>query len=296
MDRDQEQRVVTGGRIRRVVKDVTPPVVVRGVRRVTGATTRSAPEWEHVPEGWTRATRDLRGWQDPSVLEAYRSQLPEFRAAVEGAAPLAHGTSAATTLGAGSVFEQNTMLAFAYAVLLASRGRERLSILDWGGGLGFHSFVTRAVLPSAVELDYHCKELPQLCELGRREVPEVTFWDDERALDRTYDLVVASSSLQYSERWASDVTGLAGATAGHLFLTRVPVVFEHPAFVVLQRTRGYRFDTEYLSWVFNREELLAHVGTSGLELVREFLLGLRPDVVGAPEQDETRAFLFRVPG
>jgi putative methyltransferase (TIGR04325 family) len=248
-----------------------------------------------VPEGWSRATSDLRGWQDPSVLEAYRSQLPEFRAAVVGTAPLAHGTSAATPLGSGSIFEQNTMLAFAYAVLLASRGRDRLSVLDWGGGLGFHSFAARAVLPSAVALDYHCKELPQLCELGRREVPEVTFWDDERALERTYDLVVASSSLQYSERWETDVTGLAGATAGHLFLTRVPVVFEHPAFVVLQRTRGYRFDTEYLSWVFNREELLARVDACGLELTREFLLGLRPDVVGAPEQDETRGFLFSVP-
>jgi tRNA (cmo5U34)-methyltransferase len=36
-------------------------------------------------------------------------------------------------------------------------------------------------------------------------------------------------------------------------------------------------------------------GAFVLTLVREFLLGDQPDVVGAPEQDETRAFLFRVP-
>jgi hypothetical protein len=62
---------------------------------------------------------------------------------------------------------------------------------------------------------------------------------------------------------------------------------------VLQRTRGYRFDTEYLSWVFNRDDLLAATRATGITLVREFLLGYRPHVVGAPEQDETWAFLFR---
>jgi len=285
---------VTDGRIQRVAKELTPPVVARAARRARDASRRTPPEWEFVPEGWARAVSAMRGWDDDSVLDAYRAKLPGFRAATAGTGPLAQATSAAVPIGPGSVVHQNTTLVFTYALLLASRERRHLSVLDWGGGLAFHSFVARAVLPATVELDYHCQELPQLCALGRTEVPEVTFWDDDRALDRTYDLVVASSSLQYSEHWEDDLAGLAGATGGFALLTRIPVVFDHPSFVVLQRAHRGGVDTEHLSWVFNRSALLDRAAAVGLTLVREFLLGDQPDVVGAPEQDETRAFLFRV--
>jgi len=285
---------VTDERVRRIAKDLTPPVVARGARKVLRARDRTPPEWEYVPEGWARADAGLRGWDDRTVLDAYRAKLPELRAAIEGPGPLAHRTSAAFTVGPGSVADQNTMLAFAYALLLASRQRDRVSVLDWGGGLGFHFFVARAVLPPTVDLEYHCKELAAICSLGRVEVPDVTFWSDDRALERTYDLVLASSSLQYSEDWENDLTGLARATGDRLFLTGVPVVLDHASFVVLQRTRGYRFDTEYLSWVCNRDALLERAAGSGLALEREFLLQHRADIVGAPAPNETRAFLFRV--
>ena len=45
--------------------------------------------------------------------------------------------------------------------------------------------------------------------------------------------------------------------------------------------------------MFNRGELLAAATDAGADLVREFVLGYRPHVVGAPEQDETWAYLFR---
>ena len=150
-----------------------------------------------------------------------------------------------------------------------------------------------AVLPDEVDLDYHCKEMPRVAEYGRRSVPEVTFWDDESCLDRAYDLVFASSSLQYSEDWHATLRGLAGASADHLLVSRAPIVRHHPSFVVLQRAHQYRFETEYLGWVFNRQELLEVASNAGMQLTREFVDGYRPDVVGAPEQDELWAYLFR---
>jgi putative methyltransferase (TIGR04325 family) len=112
-------------------------------------------------------------------------------------------------------------------------------------------------------------------------------------LRRSYDLVLASSSLQYSEDWSGVLTRLAGATAGYLFLTRVPVVRTSASFVVRQRVRSYGQGAAYLSWVFNESELVGTATVSGVELLREFVFGYRPAVRGAPEQDETRGFLFR---
>jgi putative methyltransferase (TIGR04325 family) len=119
---------------------------------------------------------------------------------------------------------------------------------------------------------------------------------DDACFERRYDLVLASSALQYVEDWRTTLGLLATAATDALFLTRVPIVIEHPSFVVLQRAHGYRFESEYLSWVFNRDELLRAALATGVGPVREFVLGFRPHVVGAPEQDETWAYLFRRPG
>ena len=279
--------------MKRVVKAITPPILVAAARRLRRGVSRSRrlPEWEYVPEGWARANDSVRGWDVETVVDAYRSKLPAFGAAMLGSDPLAIATSAAVPVGEPSIFEQNTVLAFAYCLALASRCKDRLTVLDWGGGAGFSYLLSRAVLPEDVEIDYHCKDHPLVCCFGRDAVPEVNFWDDDSCLDRQYDLVFASSSLQYSEEWRPLLERLARASNRYLFLTRVPVAFRSPSFVVLQRAHVY--ETEYLSWVFNRQELLDAAARTGMALVREFLLGYKPAVVGAPEQDETRAYLFR---
>ena len=109
-----------------------------------------------------------------------------------------------------------------YALTLAARRSDVVSVLDWGGGVGLHALLGHALLPAGVELEYHCRDLPLVCELGRAQLPGVQFHDDDACLDRTYDLVFASSSLQYSEQWTGVVDGLAAATGRYLFLGGCP--------------------------------------------------------------------------
>ena len=168
-----------------------------------------------------------------------------------------------------------------------------MSVLDWGGGVGLFYLLSRALLPDEVELDYHCKDLPALCSYGREALPQAHFHEDESCLERRYDLVLASSSLQYSENWSEVLQRLAGAAGSYLYLARVPVVLKCPSFVVLQRAYRYGLGTEFLSWVFNRDELLEAASRSGTKLVREFVFGEKSAIRGTPEQDETRGFLFR---
>jgi putative methyltransferase (TIGR04325 family) len=132
-----------------------------------------------------------------------------------------------------------------------------------------------------------------VCRAGRDIFPDVTYWQDDRCLDRRYDLVLASSSLQYAEDWAELARRLAQASRRYLLLTRVPVVFDGPSFVVLQRIRARELDTETLCWIVNRDEIVEATTSEGeVELVREFLLGNPPDLAAVP-QDATRAYLFR---
>jgi putative methyltransferase (TIGR04325 family) len=231
------------------------------------------------------------GWEGPSVTDAYRVKRAEVLDALRHRSPLAFPTSSLVPTSQRSVRYHNTIMAFAYVTALAARNRERLSFLDWGGGIGVYYHLVRALVPG-LELDYHVKEVEQVCELGRELEPELVFHEDDSCFGRRYDVVMASSSLQYEEHWQEVLAKLAAAASGHLFLTRVPVVFRAPSHVVLQRTSIHGREAEYLSWVVNRDELVSCAESGGTSLEREFLIGLSTHTLGAPERQELWGFLF----
>jgi putative methyltransferase (TIGR04325 family) len=298
---------MTAARFRLFVKELTPPVLWGALKRakdVARAPRRAEPvvpppseafeppEWEYAPEGWARPTK---GWDVDAVVAAYRKKWPSYVEALREPRPLGvyHEVVAGETVAAHDREAHNMLVSYAYVLVLAAHGRERLSILDWGGGLGHYLALGLAVLPG-IELDYHCRELPKVAAAGREVFPEASFHSDDSCLEREYDLVLASSSLQYAEEWRALLRGLARATAGYLYVTRVPVALRAPSFVVLQRAHRYGYDTEYLGWVLNRDELLREAGAASVQLVREFLLFGEIDAEEAPERPvEHRGFLFR---
>ena len=70
-----------------------------------------------------------------------------------------------------------------------------------------------------------------------------------------------------------------------------------PSFHVLQRAYRYGYETEYVGWVLNRQELLEHAAELGLELERELVIDAWLSASGAPEDPiGHRGFLFSVGG
>ena len=247
------------------------------------------PEWEYIPEGWSYAAR---GWDAEAVADAYARKWGDYVAAIAPPSPLGvhHETAEVLTGDAGA---HNMLVTFAYVLALAAYGRDRLTVLDWGGGFGHYHALARSVLPG-LELDWHVKETAPVAARGREVNPAVTFHGDDACLERRFELVVASSSIQYAEEWRPLVERLAGAAERHLFLARVPVALHAPSFVVIQRPYVHGYDTEYLGWVLNRDELL---GAVPLPLAREFLLDARFSAAGAPEDPvDHRSFLFNREG
>jgi len=288
-------------RLRWWAKALTPPIVLLGLRKLFPKRESPAiqtppepepPEWEYVPEGWRRP---VPGWNAAGVLATYEAKWPAFMHALEGSGPLGvnHEASLVEIEGAEDPAAQNLLVSYAYVLALAAGGRNRVSLLDWGGGIGHYYAIARAVLPE-VEIDYTCRDLPVLCARGRDLFPEGSFVDDDSCFERSYDLVFASSSLHYSEDWRRTLARLARATGRYLYVTRVPLASRSPSFVVLQRAQRHGYGTEYLGWVLNRNELLDAARESGLRLMREFLVDAQFDAAGAPERPTVhRGFLFR---
>jgi putative methyltransferase (TIGR04325 family) len=249
-------------------------------------------EFEYVPEGWSRA---VRGWDAPGVEAAYRRRWPEFVAAVEssgGLLGIAHEVPTAQRVVSDDPGWHDIVTTFGYVLARAAQRLGRLSLLDWGGGPGHYAVLARALMPE-LGLDYHSRDLPRLARLGRELLPAATFHDDDACLDRTYDLVVVSDSLHYAHDYATLLARLARSAAPWLYLALVPLVRSAQSFVVQQRPDSYGYDTEYLGWALNRDELLCAADDAGLRLEREFLAPGVIDPPGAPEPAVHRSFLFR---
>lgn len=277
---------------RRIARQLLPPIVAEPIRRALDRRRSSGHlEWEYRPGGWPDNDPTIHGWDAESVLTTQLTRWPAFVRSVEGSAPFGLSNEAAGPTE-GDYGTHNTVMSFGYVLARAARGRGRLSMLDWGGGIGHYCVYTRALLPE-VELEYHCRDLSLLTAAGRQVLPDATFHEtDETALARTYDLVLASSSLHYSRDWRGTLAMLASVTDHYLYVTRQPFVETAPSFVVVQRPYRYGYMTEYPGWFLNRGEFLAEAGALGLELLREFLIAERPVVRGAPEQADYRGFLF----
>lgn len=294
-----------------LAKALTPPIVIIGAKRLLRALgllrpepppvpavepeADEPPEWEYVAEGWERPTR---GWEAGTVAEAYLTKWPEWVEALRGSGPLGvyHEARAGELLAREDMAAHNMLLSFAYVLARAAQGRERLSVLDWGGALGHYAVLAKAVLPE-VAYDWHCREVESIAAAGRSVNPAVTFHADDNCLNRSYDLVFVSASLQYAPDWRGLLHRLGAAAGSYLFVTRLPLALRSPSFVVLQRANAYGYASEYLGWVLSRDEFLEEARARGLTLERELLLDAWLSAAGAPESPTGhRGFLFRPDG
>ena len=275
-------RVLARNSLKRLSDRLSPPV-----RNIINYV---LSEMEYVPQGWY----PMEGWSDPGVAEALEKHWPTIVRNLQGPGPL--GVS---HLPGDTSREQraahNAMMSYGYVLARAARHKDRISILDWGGGLGHYYLYSKALLPE-VDVEYDCYELPTICRVARKLQPEIRFHESESDFSgKQYDIVLSSSSLHYVEDWRRQVHKLGGFAREFLYVARLQSVVIAPSFVALHKIfhDGY---SEFPSWCVNRNEFLNCAEECGLELVREFVFAERWTVRGAPEKPESRGFLFRRPG
>jgi putative methyltransferase (TIGR04325 family) len=270
-----------------------PPVLIAAYRRLRRIVRSEPLPYEYMPRGWATDDPRLAGWNVQNVLDLQLATWPQLLRCLNGPGPL--GLDYETGVVSNNDYTaHNVVMTYAYVLARAARMRQSITLLDWGGGIGHYYALSRALLPD-LAIDYHCREVPLLCQGGRRVFPEAHFYEtDDSALNRSYDLVLASGSLEFWPDWKTLLTRLYNHTGTYLYLTYLSLVEHAESYVIAERPYMFgSYQTAYLGWVFNRGSLLAHMDQLGAELVREFLVWDDPLVPGAPEQAKNRGFLFR---
>ena len=265
--------------------------ILQDIRSVMKA---AAPEWEAVRESDWIATD---GWLHPSIVDTQVAKWKGFAESIARPHPL--GIAHEALPGAPvNVSSHNIIMTFGYVLGRAMVGRagQPVSILDWGGGIGHYALLARSLYPEAV-VRYSICELQPLVEAGRKLVADVGFTaDGDGALSGSYDLVYASSSLQYVRDLYPLLAKMAKTGSRWIMICRMPFVDRADDFVVVQRPQRYGYDTEYTGWFLNRNRFVNFMQQHGYTLDREFLNDERPTVENAPEQCSYRGFLFERAG
>jgi putative methyltransferase (TIGR04325 family) len=270
--------------LRNLLKGLTPPLAVTAARQLLG----NRAEWEAC----AGFTQQAGGWNVADAAFVYRRKWPAFLQQVRSGGVLGVPPDAVRSDGFDVAFH-NTVMCFAHALATAAGGRSALSLLDWGCALGHYRIFAERLMPGVV-LDYTGRDLRSMVAEARQVQPDATFHDTDVCLDQCYDLVMASTSLQYEENWRELAGRLVRVARGWIYITGLPVVQTAKSFPFVQRAQGYGYNTEYVAWALNRTEFLAAMESSGASLRHEYALGYRPPIKAAPEQCEYRGFLFKI--
>ena len=270
-------------KLRAFLKLLLPPIFVKLAR----AKFFVRSTYHYSPKGWNTpiSKKNDEGWNSVEAVKIEMDRWEAYCNALQGPGPIGfmHEHNDPTEIKEGY---HHRNITFGYVFALAAIKKETISILDYGGSLGHNYFLAKAFLPDKIKINFHCKEVPRLVEIGKKLNPNITWYTDDDCLKRQYDLIIVNGVLGYIEDWRELLTKIERSVGLYLFLGHVPIVNNSDGFVMLQR----RYKSEMLHYQFNKSEFLSSLN---LPLEREFITGVFPIIKNAPEQCELRSFLFR---
>lgn len=207
--------------------------------------------WEGVYASFDAAAAAGPGFDGPTCRERSLLSARDALARFAAGEPLDY-----------SLRQRNAIMPSVVAVLLSRQAGVRL--LDFGGGLGTAFVVLSSALAGDIaRVDYRVVEVESICQAGRELFitgPRPRF-EPELPRGETFDVVQASSSMQYIEDWQSVVRQLTAYRARNLVFGDL-LLGDFESFVTLQNYYGSRLRSRFL----NAKEFIGEVERQGYEL------------------------------
>jgi putative methyltransferase (TIGR04325 family) len=266
-----------------------PPILLSFIRKAK-PNTPAFLEYECVGYEWPNNSSKYRGWNSKDILNIYNRKWPVFTRFLQNTGPLGIDHED-LELSCENLWAHNIIMSYAYVLALSIGRNKTVSILDWGGGIGHYYLIAKTLYPN-ISFSYTVVDNPEMICSGRKILPKIHFFLNQSLGKTSYDLVFASGSLYYVKNWKEQFKKLVSVSNKYVFITRLQIIRNNPSFVFVQRPYNNGYNTEYLGWCINKNEFLSYANSLGLKLVREFIVQDRPVVVGAPEQQEGKGFLF----
>jgi putative methyltransferase (TIGR04325 family) len=199
---------------------------------------------------WDSATRASKGYGIDLILEK--------------------AVRAMTAVRSGkAVYERDTVLfdrieysfpLLAALLYAASRNRNRLNVLDFGGALGSTYMQNRLFLAHLESLRWHIVEQPHFAAAGRRqfENEHLRFFDrlEDAVAGAAPDIVVLSGVAQYLPAPFELFARIKALGAAFVVLDRAVVLENAPTRLTVQTVPPSIYEASYPCWILNRDAVV----------------------------------------
>jgi putative methyltransferase (TIGR04325 family) len=257
---------VTG--LKRALRPFIPPVLMELRQRLAGKGRHGEGFVGPVPS-WQDAVVRSDGWDASAITEkTLRLALQVRDGAIE--------------------FEQDTVprkkiaysvTTLAFIVLVLSRHRNSLDVLDFGGSLGTNYYQNRKILSSLAKTPFtwNVVERPVLAELGSKHFAnsELKFYaslaEAMKSSPRGLDSFLFTGSIQYVDEPMALIESVVGMGATTIAFDRLLVspTGSHEVFVQHPDPSTY-YRATYPVWCFSRDAFIENLSARGFRLVEHF--------------------------
>ena len=156
--------------------------------------------------------------------------------------------------------QRNTLLPVTVAMMLENIDSVR--VLDFGGGLGIGYMTLIESIPDFLnKVDYTIVENQEVCDIASKLLEDVNF-TSTLPVSSSYDLIHASSSLQYIEHWQDVLVKFTLFNPKYILLSDVFAGNIKP-FVTLQNY----YESRIPHWFLNLQEVLDVLKEHGYHLI-----------------------------
>jgi putative methyltransferase (TIGR04325 family) len=251
-----DRRDIQSG-FRTVIREIVPPGVLRLVRRFrktpVAATYGHFGDYQTFEAAMADCPND--GYLSANIIQAVSEQTIELKRRL-------------SPVPASVLVDGRTSQNLA-AVLVATSelSAQRLSVLDFGGGLGLHYHQLKPFLGTRGQLSWLVWETGPMAEEGNRRFAseELRFVPSLDQAQGPFDLLLASGAIQYVRDPVGTLARLSGLS-DHMVLNRLPLVDSERDRLAVQRVDPTLFAATLPIWFFSERRWLAKIDELGFEV------------------------------
>ena len=166
----------------------------------------------------------------------------------------------------GPMLRYRTRLLPFLAVMTAENSKDnKVTILDFGGGLGATYISVTAACSNRQIIDYHIVESNTICQAGEKYFKNdsrIQFYDHLPDNIQAADIIYLSSSIQYIEDWKAFLKEIAKYDSRYILLADLPAG-EIPTYATVQNY----YESKIPYWFFNINEVIDTMASMNLNLL-----------------------------
>lgn len=245
--------------IRKIVKLLSPPILVKGLRRALKLDIFFYGDFN----AWQQAKKKSTGYDEGAILtQVYQSTSK----VVKGEA----------------VFERDSVCfhrkEFRWPILAnlldAALNCDQLHVLDFGGSLGSLYHQHRVYLDKIKNFSWNIVEQKHFVESGKKnfETSKLRFWYsiDDCLNKSKCDIAILSSVLQYIDNPEDVIRQLSKHNIKKILIDRSPFINGTKNIIKIQYVPKFIYSARYPVWFFSYNSFLHLMESEGYSLISEF--------------------------